>query len=62
MFYLSTGAVSYLNAHFGEGTGPILMNGVLCSGLESRLLDCRYDSATDDDSHAEDAGVHCQLR
>ena len=38
------------------------MNGVLCSGLESRLLDCRYDSATDADYHAEDAGVHCQLR
>ena len=60
--HVSTGAVPYLNAHFGEGTGPILMNHVLCSGLESKLLDCTYDNDTTADYHAEDAGVHCQLR
>ena len=60
--YLFAGVVAYSNAHFGEGTGPIFMNGVSCSGLEPTLLNCSYDSMTDDDYHAEDAGVQCQLR
>ena len=52
----------YLKAHFGEGTGPILMDGVGCMGSESRLFDCPHDTDTAEDSHAEDAGVHCQLQ
>ena len=51
----------YSRAYFGEGTGPILMDAVRCRGSESRLIDCPYDKDTAEDSHAEDAGVHCQL-
>ena len=56
-----TGVVVYYRAHFGQGTGPILMDSVSCNGLESKLLDCSYDSITTEDTHAEDAGVHCPL-
>ena len=52
---------AYYDAYFGQGTGPILMDNVACSGLELRLLDCPYNSDTSDRTHAEDVGVHCQL-
>ena len=51
----------FSRAYFGGGTGPILMDGVGCRGSESRLLDCPHDTVTTEDSHAEDAGVSCQL-
>ena len=51
----------YPRAYFGEGIGPILMDGVRCRGSESRLLDCPHDKDTAKDSHNQDAGVHCQL-
>ena len=54
------GATAYDSAHFGSGTGPIHINGVSCSGSESRLLDCSYGTNTTGDSHSEDAGVQCQ--
>ena len=56
-----TGTVTYSGAHFGQGSGPIFMDDVTCSGSESRLIDCVYDNNTIEDTHAEDAGVHCQL-
>ena len=33
---------------------------VSCTGSESQLLICSYDSNTGDCSHSEDAGVRCQ--
>ena len=54
------GAVAYSSAYFGRGTGPILLDDVACSGYESRLTSCRYDSYTYDCGHYEDAGVRCQ--
>ena len=48
----------YSSAYFGEGTGPIFMDMVICSGSESRLLSCSY-STTTDDTHSDDAGVKC---
>ena len=51
----------HLRAYFGEGTGPIFMDAVGCRGSESRLFDCLHSEVTADKSHAEDAGVHCQL-
>ena len=55
------GAISYSFAHFGQGSGPIFMDDVECSGYELRLIDCIHDNITTEDRHFEDAGVLCQL-
>ena len=56
------GVIARTYAYFGRGSGPIHMDSVGCTGLESRLLDCNYDSITTEDTHAKDAGVQCQQR
>ena len=48
-----------LFAAYGQGSGPIHLDTVSCSGTEERLIDCSYDSDTREDSHSEDAGVFC---
>ena len=52
-------ASAYLNAHFGQGTSPILLDVVACVGNEARLVDCRY-TTTPNCIHGEDAGVSCK--
>ena len=53
------GAVALFRAFFGEGTGPIVLDNVMCTGTESRLTDCPAQS-THNCHHFEDAGVACQ--
>ena len=38
---------------------PIIMDNVACTGSETQLVNCSYDSNTLEDSHFEDAGVRC---
>ena len=52
-------ATAYSNAAFGQGSGPILMDNVACTGLESGLINCTFDNHTSDCVHSEDAGVRC---
>ena len=59
-YTVDASAFSY--ARFGRGSGPILMDDVGCTGSESRLIDCRYDSNTGEDNHNEDASVRCVPR
>ncbi|KAK3517747.1 hypothetical protein QTP70_018084 [Hemibagrus guttatus] len=48
------------NAHFGRGSGTILMDEVACSGSESTLKNCRSRGwGNSDCGHGEDAGVIC---
>ncbi len=47
-----------LQAYFGQGSGPIVMDQVDCWGLEASLAECAFDP-THDCTHAEDAGVLC---
>ena len=58
------GAVAYYNAYFGRGTGPILLDDLLCTGSEARLVDCTHDGIGNYDYcyrlHGDDAGVRCQ--
>ena len=49
------------SAGFGQGSGPILLDGVLCSGNELALTNCGHIGINNIRScnHAEDAGVSC---
>lgn len=59
---ITTGAIRYLNAFFGQGTGPIYLDDFLCTGRESRLVNCRNGGLNRIDfcrGHLDDAGVRC---
>ena len=47
----------YREAHFGEGTGPILFDNLICKGTEGNLTQCPNGDVNCD--HSEDAGVTC---
>ena len=55
------GASAVNSAHFGQGSGPILLNNVQCIGYESRLTDCPFGRVSGC-FHSEDAGVRCSQR
>ena len=64
-----SGATAVSFAQFGQGTGPILLDDLQCSGSETRIINCpRYISqgiGTYDgcyNGHGEDAGVRCVQR
>jgi len=50
-------------ALFGQGSGPILLDSVTCSGNESTLASCGHLGVgfTRSCSHSEDAGVICDI-
>ena len=49
------------SAGFGQGSGPVLLSYVLCTGNESTLSRCGHFgiNVTRPCSHAEHAGVRC---
>ena len=56
----NTGATPRLNAAFGQGTGPIFLDDVMCNGLETRLFDCPHRGIeVENCGHHQDAGVEC---
>ena len=54
------GAVTYRYAHFGQGTGPIFVRSIGCSGSESSWLQCSWTRFQSGCGHYEDAGVRCE--
>lgn len=54
------GASTPNQAHFGQGTGQILLDNVACTGTEARLLDCPAQPiGVHNCNHNEDAGTRC---
>ena len=51
----------YGGAYFGQGSGPILLDDVTCTGSELTLANCEHFgfNKTRSCSHSEDAGVSC---
>ncbi len=59
--FLSSDALAYSGAHFGEGTGPIFLGSLNCSGEETDLLNCvTLGGVRFGCSHGNDAGVECK--
>lgn len=58
--YNTTGAMGLNFAFFGQGTGPILIDDVACTGTEMRLISCTHTPiGTHNCIHFEDASVRC---
>lgn len=58
--FISLDALAIQRAPFGLGEGPILLDGVNCTGDEQLLFDCGHLSlGSHDCNHFEDAAVIC---
>ena len=58
VLFLYTIAIAVHQAAFGQGTGPVFLDRLRCTGTESSLLSCSQ-SGTPSCSHSRDAGVVC---
>ena len=58
--YLHTAATPLYAAAFGQGTGAIIANSIMCTGNEPGLFNCSYD-LNHNCGHASDAGVRCTI-
>ena len=56
-----TDARARLNAAFGQGSGPIILGYVQCTGSEQTLFQCQHNvlDQLGCTSHSYDAGVEC---
>ena len=58
-FSLFIAALAITRTIFGRGTGPVYLNSVRCTGIESSLLSCSHSVIGVACSHSSDAGVVC---
>ena len=58
LFCLLSLAQSFSSAFFGQGTGPIQLDNVGCSGTETTLSQCTH-LTSHNCGHFEDAGARC---
>lgn len=59
MIALLSDAMAFITARFGQGTGTIFFDDVMCVGTEATLTSCPRSPSPADCSHTEDAGVRC---
>ena len=60
-FIIGASVVTSSNSIFGQGTGPVILNRLQCTGLEYRLFDCVHRGLiVHSCSHTKDAGVRCR--
>ena len=64
LFYVyacNSGAVAFRGAQFNQGTGPIFLDQLFCSGLETSVLECmqHIPLGLSTCKHSQDAGVRC---
>ena len=57
--FVTTGALSFTYAHFSQGTGPIQLDNMQCTGNEQTILQCSH-STIDNCGHSQDAGIRCR--
>ena len=51
---------AYKNAHYGQGTGPILLDNVRCTGHDS-TMSCRHSGVGNHNCHhSQDVSVQCR--
>ena len=52
--------VAPMSTRFGQGTGPIWLNNVQCTGTEPTIFECRHNGiAKHVCEHGEDASAEC---
>eukprot|EP00731_Ephydatia_muelleri_P017374 Em0010g472a len=57
-----TGSTAYSRAYYGQGSGPIWLDDLGCSGRETRLSNCsNYVIGSNNCQHSEDASVACEV-
>ena len=55
-------ALAHQRAHFGQGSGGILLDNLSCTGTEGSLFQCQHNGIYSHNcGHGEDAGVTCEL-
>ena len=55
------GAAAHQNAHFGQGSGDILLDNLHCNGSEGSLFQCPHNGIYSHNcGHSEDASVTCE--
>ncbi len=50
------------DVRYGNGSGPILLDNLMCNGDERTLIDCIHNEVFENNcarDHSEDAGVVC---
>jgi len=56
--FMSADAMALCCASFGQGSGPVHMSSVVCSGSEPNITSCSYSATSS--GHQWDVGVQCQ--
>jgi len=61
--HVSAGTTAVQIAQFGQGTGPIFLDGIQCTGIEDRLVDCNHNGiGVHNCTQSQHAGVVCQSK